>query len=139
MTRKILTLITALLFSATLVASADEPGGIAGTVIDAQGQRVANVPMQIYELPVVERDSSRMHETRTDGRGYFVQMGLNPGTYVVLANADGRTMRCIIRNVYGGRVRRVTLKASKTAATSCEGNYASNFDPDETSDVYRIH
>ena len=138
-TRKTLTLIVTALLSATIVASADEPGGIAGTVIDARGQRLANVPLQIYQLPVVERDSSRMHEVRTNGRGYFVQMGLTPGTYVVLANADGRTMRCVIRNVYEGRVRRVTLKASKTAATSCEANYPPNFDPDETADVYRIH
>lgn len=139
LTRKILTLLVAALLSATMVASADEPGGIAGVVVDAHGQRVANVPMQIYQLPVVERDSSRMHETRTNGHGYFVQMGLMPGTYVVLASADGHTMRCVIRNVYEGRVRRVTLRATKTAATSCEANFPPNFDPDETADVYRIH
>jgi len=129
----------AALLAASSGAMADEPGGITGVVLDSHGQRLANVPLQIYQLPVVERDTSRMHETLTNRRGFFVQMGLTPGTYVVLANAEGHKIRCVIRNVYEGRVRRVTLQASTTPGEDkCEANYPPNFDPDETADVYRI-
>ncbi|MBV9269572.1 MAG: carboxypeptidase regulatory-like domain-containing protein [Candidatus Eremiobacteraeota bacterium] len=132
--------LVAALIAPVSIAFADETGGIAGNVVDAHGQKLANVRLEIYQLPVVERDTSRMHETRTSDRGYFVQMGLSAGTYVVLANAEGRKIRCVIRNVYEGRVRHVTLTASANAAEDkCEANYPPNFDPDETADVYRIY
>ena len=121
------------------IAIADETGGIVGNVVDVHGQKIVNVPLEIYQLPVVERDTSRMHETHTNDRGFFVQMGLPAGTYVVLVNAEGRKIRCVIRNVYEGRVRHVTLQAAANPAEDkCEGNYPPNFDPDETADIYRI-
>lgn len=129
-----------LLFSASTPVFAADPANIAGSVVNAAGQRLANVWVQIYQLPVVERDPSRLHEVQTDKRGSFTIVGLPPGTYLITATVEGQKMRCVIRNAYEGRTRRVVLSTVKTGAgENCDAPYPNGFDPDETADVYRIH
>ena len=129
-----------LLCSATAAAYAADPANIAGSVVGASGQRLANVWVQIYQLPIVERDTSRLHEVKTDKRGYFVAMGLPAGAYLITATVEGQKMRCVIRYAYEGQTRRVALSTvTNPAGENCEAPYPNGFDPDETADVYRIH
>jgi len=140
MKHRIAALCALLLCGSAAAAWAAEPANITGTVVDATGHRLAGVPVQIYELPVVEKDPSRLLEVRTDGRGFFSAMGLRAGTYAIVASVEGMKMRCVIRNVFEGRTRRVTLTTVKNGASeNCEAPYPNGFDPDETADVYRIH
>lgn len=140
MDHRIATLSALLLCAAPAVGAAADPSSIAGTVVDAAGHRMANVAVQIYELPVVEKDRSRLMEARTNGQGFFVAMGLRPGTYLITANVEGQKMRCVVRHVFEGRTRRVMLTTVKNGAgEKCEAPYPNGFDPDETADVYRIH
>ena len=140
MKRRVATLCALLFCGAPALVLAADPANITGTVVDAAGHRLANVPVQLYELPVVEKDPSRLLEARTNDRGFFTAMGLRPGTYLITADVQGQKMRCVIRNVYEGRTRRVTLSTVKNGAgENCEAPYPNGFDPDETADVYRIH
>lgn len=140
MNHRIAMLSALLLCAAPAIGVAADPSNITGTVVDAAGRRMANVAVQIYELPVVEKDPSRLTEARTNGQGFFVAMGLRPGTYLITANVEGQKMRCVVRHVFEGRTRRVTLTTVKNGAgENCEAPYPNGFDPDETADVYRIH
>jgi tetratricopeptide (TPR) repeat protein len=64
--------------------SAQSTGMVKGKVVDAQGQPVegANVLIEYQE------GVARKHETKSNKRGEFIQIGLMPGKYKVTASKD---------------------------------------------------
>jgi hypothetical protein len=142
---KLLALVTPFVLAASLaplVASADATGGISGTVMDrTTGKPVANAAVSIYQLPVPKhQEAVRLRSSLTNRRGFFADLGLEGGAYIVTANVAGRSSSCVVRNVYGGEVHRVKIVVSDDKRPpACEGPYVGNFDPDQTADVYRVH
>lgn len=137
---RLATVAALLLFGISTPAFAADPANIAGSVVNGEGQRLSNVWVQMYQLPFVAQDPSRLHEVRTDKHGFFTMAGLPAGTYVITANVEGQKIRCVIRHAYEGRTRHVVLRTVKNGAgENCDAPYPNGFDPDETADVYRIH
>ncbi|MGZ3517866.1 MAG: carboxypeptidase-like regulatory domain-containing protein [Vulcanimicrobiaceae bacterium] len=137
----LLVLATAL---APATAFADATGGVAGTVVErSTGKPVAGVAVAIYELPAnrsKEQDATLVRSLVTDRHGFFSDLGLEPGGYVISADVAGKTSSCAVHAIYNGQVRHVKIVISNDArAPQCEGPYARQLDPDETSDVYRVH
>ena len=70
-------------FTITLPAAAQSTGMVRGTVRDASGKPVEGATIKIYA-----EGSSRHFETKSDKKGEFVQIGLSPGAYKVVAEKD---------------------------------------------------
>ena len=84
----------ALALVATPVA-AQSTGMVRGQVLDAQGQPVENATIKID----MATGTSRHFETKSNKKGEFVQIGLPPGDYKVVAEKDK-----VASNESGGRV-----------------------------------
>jgi tetratricopeptide (TPR) repeat protein len=61
-----------------------QTGQVKGKVVDAQGQPIEGAKIVIEYVGAL----SRRHETKTNKRGDFVQIGLQSGTYKVTASQD---------------------------------------------------
>ncbi|HEY1429071.1 MAG TPA: carboxypeptidase-like regulatory domain-containing protein, partial [Candidatus Tumulicola sp.] len=81
-------------------AHAGDNGGISGYVVDAaSGHRVAGAPLAVYRYPFAE-NAVPVRELRTDARGFFTDITLAPGRYVVAAAGDAKMSACAIDDVY---------------------------------------
>jgi hypothetical protein len=123
---------------ATALARADTSGGISGFVVDhATHKTIPGAAVVVARLP----EKSFAHRSLiADRKGFFVDLGLEPGRYAVTANVRGRTATCVIDDVNGGQVRRVKIELGGRYAGTCIGAYAvrTHVDPDETSSLYRV-
>jgi hypothetical protein len=134
MKRIIIALAIAGLMGAT--ALADQTGGIVGSVVNTTtGQTIANVPISITRVET----SARTWNTKTNARGTFSDITLEPGRYLVVATFPGELLGCTIDDVYGGEVVHLKIGIGGTQLT-CNGPRAhpSLVDPSATADVYRI-
>jgi tetratricopeptide (TPR) repeat protein len=61
-----------------------QTGAVKGKVVDAQGNPVENAKITIQSV----ESSARKHETKTNKKGEFFQIGLAPGNYKVSAEKD---------------------------------------------------
>lgn len=71
-----------LVFMASPVSA--QTGQVKGRVVDAQGQPLEGAKITIEYVGAL----SRRHETKTDKKGNFVQIGLQSGSYRVTASKD---------------------------------------------------
>jgi hypothetical protein len=121
-----------------LAAGAEGPTGLSGTIIDAKTkQPIAGAKV------VVARDEARPQEKRqlvTDRHGAFVDIGLRPGGYQVIADVNGTLLACSVNDVREGVVRRVRFEVGPGSQLTCSGPTvtANTLDPDETASLYRI-
>lgn len=124
---------------APMEASADSPTGISGTVLDAATKR----PLPGIAVALERQDGSNESQTlRSNGGGFFVRLGLEPGRYAVTANVAGQTATCSYVDVFAAQMRRVDVVVSGGEAhlTCSFARFpASLVDPDESADVYRMH
>lgn len=72
------------LFAVSTPAAA-QTGGVKGKVVDAQNKPVEGA---IITIEMTE-GMTRKYETKSDRRGEFVQVGLQPGNYKITATKDG--------------------------------------------------
>jgi hypothetical protein len=131
--------LAALWTSSASRAAAADGGGIAGYVVDgATGRGVVNERVFYYRWPYVE-NSTIVAEQRTDGRGYFSDITLAPGRYVLAVAGVSQISGCTVEDVFGGEVSRVRIALGHTGA-SCSGPrpHPSLVDGNATADVYRI-
>ena len=133
-----------LALAAPIAALADATGGVSGTVVDrATGRPEAGVTVAVYELPSSRskgQEVTLVRSMQTDRHGFFSDLGLEPGGYIVTADVAGKMSSCAVHAIYNGEVRHLKIVISNDArAPKCEGPYARDLDPDETSDLYRIH
>jgi hypothetical protein len=126
----------------SLVASAlaDEPGGIAGTVVDAKtGQPISNATLYYYRSPYLDNGPNHIMTLRSNSRGFFSDVTLQPGRYVVMARFPNKVQGCAVDDVMGGEVARMKIEIGHDAVM-CSGPriHPALVDPNATADVYRI-
>ncbi len=137
---KQLTIILALAGSLCVPAFADQPGGISGTVVDARtGQPMAHATLYYYRSPYLEKGPNRIMTLQTNSRGYFSDIALEPGRYVVMARFPGKVQGCAVDDVMGGEVARIRLEIGHDSLM-CSGPrvHPSLVDPNASANVYRI-
>ena len=127
-----------------LAALADATGGVSGVVIDrSTGKPVAGAAISVYELPAATSDSPamiRVSSLKTDRHGFFSNLSLAPGGYLITATVPRKAAACAVHAVNNGVVRHLQIVVSNDShAAYCGGPYAHQIDPDETADVYRIY
>jgi hypothetical protein len=121
-------------------ALADQPAGISGTVVDAKtGQPLAHATLYYYRSPYLDQGPNRIMTLETNPRGFFSDVTLDPGRYVIMARFDGMVEGCAVDDVIGGEVARVRIEVGRDALM-CSGPrvHPTLVDPNATADVYRI-
>jgi hypothetical protein len=137
--KRITVLLACLIALSALPALADT-GGIAGMVVDLDtGLPMANAAVAIYHLPLTAT-SPQIQSALTNRKGFFTNMGLDPGRYLVTAEISGRTSSCIIDDVYANETVRMKIEVGADGQR-CIGPHVQSavLDPSQTADLYRIH
>jgi hypothetical protein len=135
--------VVSLLALAALIATpamADQPGGIAGYVTDANtGRPVAHAKVYYYRAPYLENGPNHIMMLKTNSQGFFSDITLQPGRYIVMARSDGKVEGCAVDDVMGGETARVSMQVGR-ANIVCSGPrvHPALVDPNATADVYRI-
>jgi hypothetical protein len=119
---------------------ADQPAGIAGKVVDATtGQPMPHATLYYYRAPYLENGANRILEMVTNGRGFFSDITLTPGRYIVMARLPGKVEGCAVEDVMGGEVAHLRIEIGHNSIM-CSGprTHPALVDPNATADVYRI-
>ena len=112
--------------------------GVAGHVLDPDGIPVANVQVAIFRLPLHQVDSA-VATVKTDAKGYFVKLPLQPGRYMLDVAVPGTTSACGVHELVDETVTNVTLRLHANAGCMPVHIHASMVNGDLTSDVWIIH
>jgi hypothetical protein len=124
----------------TVPAMADDLGGIAGKVVDANtGQPLAYATLYYYRSPYLENGPNHILAIQTDRHGYFADITLEPGRYIVMARVPGKVEGCAVDDVMGGEVAHMQLYVGR-GTVMCSGPrvHSAMVDPNATADIYRI-
>ncbi|HEY1654429.1 MAG TPA: carboxypeptidase-like regulatory domain-containing protein [Candidatus Tumulicola sp.] len=114
-------------------------GGISGYVTDLKtGRPVERATILYYRAPYVE-NVTVLKKLETDKRGFFSDVTLEPGRYILMAQFPGKVMGCAVDDVMDGESARVKIKMGYDSIV-CSGPrvHATMVDPNATADVYRI-
>ena len=137
---KQIAIVLALAGSLVVPALADQPGGISGTVVDAKtGQPMAHAMLYYYKAPYLENGPNHIMTLQANGRGFFSDVTLQPGRYVVMARFSNKVEGCAVDDVIGGEIARIKIEIGHDAVM-CSGPrvHPALVDPNATADVYRI-
>jgi hypothetical protein len=122
-------------------AMADSTGaGLAGQVIDiTTGQPIAHATILYYKAPYLENGTNRIYEQKTDRHGFFTDITLDPGRYIVMARVPDKVLGCAVDDVQQGEVTRVKIEVGRDRIV-CSGPrvHPTTVDPNLTADLYRI-
>ena len=111
--RGVLALVLALAVSAPAVAQST--GMVKGRVVDADGKPVADARITV-EFPA----GGRKNETKTNGKGEYIQIGLVPGEYKVTAAKDKVGTQMFTIRVRVGSPAEVNFQLTPTSGLSAE-------------------
>ena len=120
------------------VALADQPGGISGTVVDVKtGQPVPQATLYYYRAPYLENGANRIMTMQTNRHGFFSDVTLEPGRYIVMARFPNKVQGCAVDDVIGGEVSRMKIEIGHDSIM-CSGPrvHPALVDPNATADVY---
>jgi hypothetical protein len=123
-----------------LPAMADQPGGISGTVVNLNtGQHIPNATIYYYRSPYLENGPNHVMKLVTNQRGFFSDITLEPGRYIVMARVPHVVQGCAVDDVMGGEVARVKIEIGRNTVM-CSGPrvHPALVDPNATADTYRI-
>ncbi|MGC1380507.1 MAG: carboxypeptidase-like regulatory domain-containing protein [Candidatus Baltobacteraceae bacterium] len=137
---KYTTIMLALAGLLAIPALADQFGGVSGTVVDARsGQPIANAHLFYYRAPYMENGFNHMMTLETNRRGFFSDITLEPGRYVIMARFPDRVEGCAVEDVVGGEVARLRIEIGRETIM-CSGPrvHPALVDPNATADVYRV-
>jgi hypothetical protein len=137
---KQLAIVLALAGALVAPAFADQLGGISGTVVDAKtGQPIAHATLYYYRTPYLENGPNHIMTLQSNGRGFFSNVTLEPGRYIVMARFPGKVEGCAVDDVIGGEVARMKVEIGHDQIM-CSGPriHPALVDPNATADVYRI-
>jgi Carboxypeptidase regulatory-like domain len=137
---KLLGIVLALAGLLALPAMADQLGGLTGTVIDLNtGQPIANATIYYYRSPWLENGPNHVMRLQTNSRGFFSDITLDPGRYVVMARVPGKVQGCAVDDIMGGEVARLRIEIGRNQVM-CSGPrvHPALVDPGATADIYRI-
>jgi hypothetical protein len=133
-------IVLALAASFVIPARADQLGGISGVVVDVKtGQPIAHAHLYYYRSPYLENGQNHVMELETNSHGFFSDITLEPGRYVIMARLPGKVEGCALDDVMGGEVARMRIEIGRTAIM-CSGPrvHPALVDPNATASVYRI-
>lgn len=133
-------IVLGLVGSLAATALADQPGGISGKVVDAKsGQPIAQATLYYYRSPYLEHGPNHIMVLTSNGKGFFSDVNLEPGRYIIMARFPGKVEGCAVDDVIGGEIARVKIEMGHDTVM-CSGPHvhAALIDPNATSDVYRI-
>jgi hypothetical protein len=137
---KLLGTVLALASLIAIPAFADETsGGIAGYVVDMKsGQPIDRAQIMYYRAPFVENGTT-IRKLETDRHGFFRDITLEPGRYIVMAQVPGRVLGCAVDDVQNGEISRIRIEIGRDVIV-CSGPrvHPTLIDPNATADVYRI-
>ena len=111
--RGVLALVLALAVCAPAVAQST--GMVKGRVVDADGKPVADARITV-EFPA----GGRKNETKSNGKGEYIQIGLVPGEYKVTATKDKIGTQMFTIRVRVGSPAEVNFQLSPTSGLSAE-------------------
>ncbi len=122
-------------------ALADSTGaGLAGHVVDiTTGQPIAHATILYYKAPYLENGENRIYEQKTDRQGFFSDITLEPGRYIVMARVPGKVEGCAVDDVQQGEITRIKIEIGRDRIV-CVGPrvHPTTVDPNLTADLYRI-
>ncbi len=99
----------ALCAATALPAAAANTGGISGFVYDLEsGKPIDNATVALYALPM-RAESPYIASSLTDKHGFFVNLHLDPGRYLVTATVVGHTSSCVIDDVFSDQTAQVKI------------------------------
>jgi hypothetical protein len=118
--------------------AAYSPGGIDGHIVDAGGQPVGGAVVGIFRLPL-HRFESAVATVKTNSRGYFSKLPVEPGRYMVMVTNSGYANACAVHDIYNDSVTRVRMTLD--AGSTCAGPrmHTALVNGDLTASVYVIH
>lgn len=122
------------------VALADEPAGLSGTVVDVKtGQPVPNATLYYYRSPYLEKGPNHIMTLQTNNHGFFSDLTLQPGRYVIMARFPNKVEGCAVEDVMGGEVARVKVEMGHNTIM-CSGPrvHPALVDPNASASIYRI-
>jgi hypothetical protein len=137
---KYIAIMLALAGSLAAVAFADSLGGIAGHVVDANtGQPIANATLYYYRTPYLENGPNHIMSLQTNSRGFFSDITLEPGRYIVMARFPNKVEGCAVDDVVGAEVTHMKIEIGHDRIM-CSGPriHPALVDPNATTDVYRV-
>ncbi len=124
---------------APATALAQRPAGIAGFVMDLDHQTpLGHARVAIYRLPLAGTNIEPVAALETNARGFFADINLAAGSYLVTSSARGLSSTCEIGELYDGVVNRIRIGVS-SSGVQCAGKNAHGVVPGQTSDVYILH
>lgn len=131
-----------LAFASLLVVPAladNMSGGISGYVVDLKsGQPIDRAEIMYYRAPFVE-NGTIIRKMETDRHGFFRDITLEPGRYIIMAQVPGRVLGCAVDDVQNNEISRIRIEIGRDAIV-CSGPrvHPTLIDPNATADVYRI-
>jgi hypothetical protein len=137
---KHIVIMLALVGSMIVPAIADQLGGLSGTVVDAKtGQPLAHAQLYYYRSPYLENGPNHIMQLKTNDRGFFNDITLEPGRYIIMARLAGKVQGCAVDDVMGGEVSRLRIELGRTAMM-CSGPrvHPALVDPNASASIYRI-
>ena len=103
------------------------------------GQPVPQATLYYYRTPYLENGATRIMTLHTNNHGFFSDVTLEPGRYVVMARFPDKVEGCAVDDVIGGEVSRMKVEIGR-GTIMCSGPrvHPALVDPNATADVYRI-
>jgi hypothetical protein len=138
MKRLVAALAFAGLISGTALAS-QMGGGIAGYVTSVNtGKAIDHATILYYRAPYVD-NATIVKKLTTDRKGFFSDITLEPGRYIIMAKLPGKVMGCAVDDVMNGEISHVDVKMGRNQIM-CSGPrvHPTLVDPNATASVYRI-
>ncbi len=100
---------------------------------------MAGAQLYYYRTPYRDQGPNHIMALKANGRGYFSDITLDPGRYVVMARVAGKVQGCALDDVMGGEVARIRIEVGHDTIM-CSGPrvHPALVDPNATASVYRI-
>lgn len=137
---KQMAIVLALGCALSAIALADEPGGIAGTVVDAKTKApIAHATLYYYRNPWLDNGPNHLMRMETNAHGFFSDITLQPGRYVIMSTIPGKVEGCAVDDVMGGEVAHMKIEMGHNEIM-CSGPrvHPAMVDPNAVGDIYRI-
>lgn len=115
-------------------------GGLSGQVVDlSTGKPIEHATILYYKTPYLDNGPNRIMTVKTDRHGFFSDITLEPGRYIVMARVPGKVEGCAVDDVQSGETARVKIQIGRDQIV-CSGPrvHPTIVDPNLTADLYRI-
>lgn len=115
-------------------------GGLSGQVVDlSTGQPIEHATILYYKTPYLDNGPNRIMTVKTDRHGFFSDITLEPGRYILMARVPGKVEGCAVDDVQNGETARVKIEIGRDRIV-CSGPrvHPTMVDPNLTADLYRI-